>query len=76
MTTDPAPINITIGSEGYNDIVRVDRGNKTSDGIYSFKGLDDKVYQWQPVSRVWGNRMEVRGWSFNVGEKTANGELP
>ncbi|KAN0088289.1 hypothetical protein V8E55_005346 [Tylopilus felleus] len=57
LASDPGPITITIASEGLT--VRVRRGTKSSsDDTYTFKGLDDKEYRWQPISRLLGNRLE------------------
>jgi len=56
--TDTGPVSITIGLERH--IVEVHRGKGSSDGTYSFNGLDDKVYRWQPSSRSWGSKLEVR----------------
>lgn len=55
----PGPISITIGLKRH--VVEVHRGKASaSDRTYSFRGLDDKEYRWQPSSWLWGGTLEVR----------------
>lgn len=61
--TDSGPISITLGSDWERQTVQVHRGKKASAGTYSFRGLDDREYRWRPISRLLGDKLEVRGWS-------------
>ncbi|KAI9567081.1 hypothetical protein HD554DRAFT_1022262 [Boletus coccyginus] len=54
--TDPSPISITIGLERHT--VEVHHGKGFFDATYSFNGLDDKVYRWQPSSWSWGSKLK------------------
>ena len=63
---EPSPINITIGPERHT--VQVHRGSGPSVGTYSFRGLDNDEYRWQPSSQLLGNKIEVCTWMGRSGE--------
>ncbi|KAF9224130.1 hypothetical protein BS17DRAFT_830430 [Gyrodon lividus] len=54
--TDPGPITIIMASE--RRPIHIRRRSGTSDGTYSFKGPDDRVYRWQSNSGLWRHKMK------------------